>query len=69
MARACSSACQVQGNAADVVACPAILLVVNEEEKHPQLIRDGNDLIYNLTISIPMPFWELQPNSTVDGKV
>ena len=29
------------------------LLVVIEEEKHPELIRDGNDLIYNLYLSIP----------------
>jgi molecular chaperone DnaJ len=29
------------------------LLVVVEEVKHPELIRDGNDLIYNLMIDIP----------------
>ncbi len=29
------------------------LLVVFEEEEHPDLIREGNDLIYNLFISIP----------------
>src|ERR1035437_9959122 len=29
------------------------LLVVIEEEEHPELIREGNDLIYNLFISIP----------------
>lgn len=29
------------------------LLVVIDEEEHPQLIREGNDLIYNLFISIP----------------
>ena len=29
------------------------LLVLVEEEKHPELIRDGNDLIHNLFISIP----------------
>jgi molecular chaperone DnaJ len=29
------------------------LLVVIEEEEHPDLIREGNDLIYNLFISIP----------------
>ncbi|MFO7574314.1 MAG: molecular chaperone DnaJ [Bacteroidales bacterium] len=29
------------------------LLVVIEEEDHPELIREGNDLIYNLFISIP----------------
>ncbi|MDX9811114.1 MAG: molecular chaperone DnaJ [Bacteroidales bacterium] len=29
------------------------LLVVIDEEEHPNLIREGNDLIYNLFISIP----------------
>lgn len=29
------------------------LLVVIEETKHPELIRDGNDLIYNLMLDIP----------------
>lgn len=29
------------------------LLVVIEEIKHPELIRDGNDLIYNLMLDIP----------------
>jgi molecular chaperone DnaJ len=29
------------------------LLVVIDEENHPDLIREGNDLIYNLFISIP----------------
>jgi molecular chaperone DnaJ len=29
------------------------LLVVFDEEDHPELIREGNDLIYNLFISIP----------------
>ena len=29
------------------------LLVVIEEVKHPQLIRDGNDVIYNLMLDIP----------------
>jgi molecular chaperone DnaJ len=29
------------------------LLVVIDEENHPELIREGNDLIYNLFISIP----------------
>jgi molecular chaperone DnaJ len=29
------------------------LLVVIEEEKHPELIRDARDLIYNLLLSLP----------------
>jgi molecular chaperone DnaJ len=29
------------------------LLIYVEEEKHPQLIRDENDLVYNLLLDIP----------------
>ena len=29
------------------------LLVVVEEIKHPELIRDGNDVIYNLMLDLP----------------
>lgn len=29
------------------------LLVIIEEEKHPQLTREGNDLVFNLHLSIP----------------
>lgn len=32
---------------------PGDLLVVIEEIKHPELIRDGNDVIYNLMLDIP----------------
>ena len=34
-------------------AQPGDLLVVIEEIKHPELIRDGNDVIYNLMLDIP----------------
>ena len=37
------------------------LLVVIEEIKHPELIRDGNDVIYNLMLDIP--------TATLGGKV
>ena len=30
------------------------LLIKIQEEKHPELIRDGNDLIYNLMLDFPM---------------
>jgi molecular chaperone DnaJ len=41
-----------------------------EEEKHPQLIRDGNDLIYKLNISIPDAILGAPVEiPTVDGKV
>ena len=29
------------------------LLIVIQEEKNPELIRDGNDLIYNLMLDFP----------------
>ena len=42
-----------RGNAARRGGINGDLLVLIEEEKHPELIRDGNDLIYNLFISFP----------------
>ncbi|MDR1672630.1 MAG: molecular chaperone DnaJ [Bacteroidales bacterium] len=42
-----------KGNAARRGGINGDLIVVIEEEAHPELIRDGNDLIYSLVISIP----------------
>ncbi len=42
-----------KGNAARRGGINGDLLVVITEEKHPQLIRDGNDLLYNLYLSMP----------------
>jgi molecular chaperone DnaJ len=42
-----------KGNAARRGGMNGDLLVVIDEEEHPDLIREGNDLIYNLFISIP----------------
>jgi molecular chaperone DnaJ len=42
-----------KGNAARRGGVNGDLLVLIEEEEHPELIREGNDLIYNLFISIP----------------
>jgi len=42
-----------KGNAARRGGVHGDLLVVIDEEDHPDLIREGNDLIYNLFISIP----------------
>lgn len=42
-----------QGNAPRRGGVNGDLLVVIEEEKHPELIRDGNDLIYNLYLAFP----------------
>jgi molecular chaperone DnaJ len=42
-----------KGNAARRGGVNGDLLVVIEEEPHPELIRDDNDLIYNALLSIP----------------
>ena len=42
-----------KGNAGKHNGVPGDLLVVIEEESHPDLIRDENDLIYNLLLSVP----------------
>ena len=42
-----------KGNAGKRNGVPGDLLVVIEEETHPELIRDENDLIYNLLLSVP----------------
>ena len=42
-----------RGNAALHGGVNGDLLVVIEEVKHPELIRDGNDVIYNLMLDIP----------------
>lgn len=59
-----------RGNAAPRGGINGDLLVLVEEEAHPDLIRDENDLIYNLLISVPTA--ALGGNvevPTVDGKV
>jgi molecular chaperone DnaJ len=61
---------QGKGNAARRGGVSGDLLVMIEEEKHPQLIRDGNDLIYKLNISIPDAILGAPVEiPTVDGKV
>ena len=42
-----------KGNAARRGGMNGDLLVIISEEKHPELIRDGNDLLYNLYLSMP----------------
>jgi len=59
-----------KGNAARRGGINGDLLVLISEEKHPDLIRDGNDLLYYLYLSVP----EAITGSTVyvptiDGKV
>ncbi|KPK85265.1 MAG: molecular chaperone DnaJ [Bacteroides sp. SM23_62_1] len=42
-----------KGNAARRGGVNGDLLILIQEEEHPELIRDGNDLLYNLYLSIP----------------
>lgn len=42
-----------KGNAAPRGGVPGDLLVLIEEEEHPSLVRDGNDLVYNLLLDMP----------------
>lgn len=43
-----------KGNAGKHNGVPGDLLIQVQEEAHPELIRDDNDLIYNLLLSFPM---------------
>lgn len=59
-----------RGNAARRGGVNGDLLVMIEEEKNPDLIRDGNDLIYNLYLSFPEATLGAPIEiPTVDGKV
>lgn len=59
-----------KGNAARRGGINGDLLVHIEEEKHPELIRDGNNLIYNLQLSIPDAILGTAAEiPTVEGKV
>jgi len=59
-----------RGNAARRGGVNGDLLVMVEEEKNPELIRDGNDLIYNLYLSFPEATIGAPIEiPTVDGKV
>jgi molecular chaperone DnaJ len=59
-----------KGNAARRGGVNGDLLVLIEEEAHPELIRDENDLIYNLLISIPQAvLGGTVEVPTIDGKV
>jgi len=59
-----------KGNAARRGGANGDLLVLVEEEAHPELIRDENDLIYNLLLTVPMAaLGGSMEVPTVDGKV
>ena len=44
---------QGKGNAAPRGGVPGDLLVLVEEEPHKDLVREGNDIIYNLLLDMP----------------
>jgi molecular chaperone DnaJ len=59
-----------KGNAARHGGINGDLLVLIEEEQHPELIRDENDLLYSLLLTVPQA--ALGDNievPTIDGKV
>jgi len=59
-----------KGNAARRGGMNGDLLVVIDEDEHEELLREGNDLIYNLFISIPDAITGSQVEvPTVDGTV
>ncbi len=59
-----------KGNAARMGGINGDLLVVIEEEPHKDLIRDENDLIYNLLLDLPMAvLGGTVEIPTVDGRV
>ncbi len=59
-----------KGNAARRGGINGDLLVLIEEEPHPELIRDGNNLLYNLFISVPDALLGTAVEiPTIDGRV
>lgn len=59
-----------KGNAGKHNGVPGDLLILVEEEQHPDLIRDENDLVYNLLLSFPTAaLGGTVEIPTIDGKV
>jgi molecular chaperone DnaJ len=58
-----------KGNVGERNGPPGDLLVVIEEEKHPDLIREGNNVLYELHLSFPEAVMGLEVEvPTVTGK-
>lgn len=63
---------QGKGNAAPRGGVPGDLLVLIEEEEHSDLLRQGNDLVYNLLLDMPTAILGGQvqiPTLTGDAKI
>ncbi len=59
-----------KGNAARRSGVNGDLIVLIEEEEHPELVRDGNDLLYNVFIGYPEAvLGETVEIPTIEGKV
>ena len=59
-----------KGNAARRGGVNGDLIVLIEEEEHPELIRDGNDLLYHIFVGYPeVVLGETVEIPTVEGKV
>ena len=59
-----------KGNAARRGGVNGDLIVLIEEEEHPELVRDGNDLLYNVFIGYPEAvLGETVEIPTIEGKV
>lgn len=59
-----------KGNAARRGGVNGDLLILVEEEQHPELIRDENDLVYNLLLTVPQAILGATIEvPTVEGKV
>jgi molecular chaperone DnaJ len=59
-----------KGNAARRGGVNGDLIILVQEEEHEELVRDGNDLLYNLFISFPDVVLGMTAEiPTVDGKV
>lgn len=59
-----------RGNAARRGGVAGDLIILIEEEEHPELVRDGNDLLFNVFVSFPQAvLGDSVEIPTLDGKV
>ncbi|MGL5682998.1 MAG: molecular chaperone DnaJ [Marinifilaceae bacterium] len=59
-----------KGNAARRGGVPGDLIILIEEEEHPDFVRDGNDLLYNIFVSFPQAvLGDSLEIPTLEGKI